>query len=220
MDLFEKLKSAQGITMLGGLAVRAGEPVGDVRSFAVTWVQPDRPVRSSDRVLLTMHYYSHVLSRYPRDGALDRFGMELRGMMARVIEEGIWPGSNLLQDARVGDRVRVVPDGALDGGQSVHAVLFRTLTADDLDLALEIPDSMVPTDLNLSVVAVFQAMVDSLDEPGIELLTSLCATSGLSSAKELTTPARLRPAALPTRRSARQAAKRCRGYPDSAPLPA
>ena len=170
MDLFEKLKSAQGVTMLGGLTVRMDEPDGDIRSFAVTWVQPDRPARSSDHVLLTMHYYSHVLSRYPRDGALDRFGMELREMMAYIIEEGIWPGSNLLQDAHVGDRVRVVPEGEFDGGQSVHAFLLRTLTADDLDLAMEFPDEMTPTDLNLSVVAVYQAMVDSLDDPSIELL--------------------------------------------------
>jgi hypothetical protein len=129
-----------------------------------------REVRPAGRALTAIHYYSHILSRYPRtDSELDRYGMELREMMSYVVEEGIWPGSNVVSDAKVGDRLELVRSG---GGNPprVSAVLFRTPMTDDLDLALELPDSVSNDELNLSVVAVFQAVTDGLDEPAIELL--------------------------------------------------
>ncbi len=171
MDLFAKLERTDGITILCGVTVATGKPSDGKYPFAVMPAQLERDVRKSDYVLLAVHYYSHILARYPReDLELDEFGVGLRRMVAEVIEQGIWPGSDLLRYAGVQDDVRLVkPDEKLEG-KGIHAALLRALMADDLDLALEIPDGIDNEVLNLSVIALLQGMTEMLDEPEIELL--------------------------------------------------
>ena len=67
MDLFSTLKTAQGVTMLSGLTLRIGDPDKGQRVFKLTPERMEREERTSDKVLLTIHYYSHILARYPRD---------------------------------------------------------------------------------------------------------------------------------------------------------
>lgn len=171
-DLVSELRSTQSITLLDCIRVLFEAPrPGERIRLAVAPESVGRDVRSAERVLTTIHYYSHVLSRYPRsDNELDRYGMELREMMSYVVEEGIWPGSDLLADAGVSDRVELVAAGELVDAPRVSAVLFRTPMTDDLDLALDLPDSVGNDELNLSVVALFQVVSSGLDEPSIELL--------------------------------------------------
>ncbi|HDQ99253.1 MAG TPA: hypothetical protein ENN51_03075 [candidate division WOR-3 bacterium] len=170
-DFVGKLRAAQSVTLLDCLKVRFGDGQEGKLRLAVRPEGVGREVKAAERVLTTMHYYSHILSRYPRtDGELDRYGMELREMMSYVVEEGIWPGSDVVADARVGDRLEVVPADTLDGAEEASAVLFRTPMTDDTDLALELPDSVGNDALNLSVVAVYHLVSLDLDEPSIELL--------------------------------------------------
>lgn len=171
-DFVSRLRSGADITLLDCLNVLFDTaPGADRVRIAVTPEPVGREVKSEERVLTAIHYYSHVLSRYPRDDSkLDRYGMELREMMSYVIEEGIWPGSNVVSDARVADRLEMAETSGLRDPARASAVLFRTPMTDDLDLALELPEHVDNDTFNLSVVAVFQAVSSGLDEPAIELL--------------------------------------------------
>ncbi len=170
MDLFSKLEQTNGVTIFCGVTVTIGKPVDGKFSFSVVPASLKRKVRKSDYALLAMHYYSHILSGYPReDLQLDKFGMKLRQMVADIIEQGIWPGSDLLRYAGVQDKVLLLGSEESEG-KKIHAFLFRTLLADDLDLALEIPPSIDNDVLNLSVIALFQKATEMFDEPEIELL--------------------------------------------------
>jgi len=171
MDLFNRLRSSKEVTMLCGATVGIGPLKGDKRSYSFEPAELDREAGMADYVLLAMHYYSHILARYPReDGDLDKYGIELREAMSHIVEEGIWPGSDLMRYAQVDDRACFAQPGELKGASEVGAVLFRAMMGEDLDLALEIPENLDNPELVLSVPAVFQGMMGILDEPALELL--------------------------------------------------
>lgn len=170
MDIAARLGSSPGITVLAAVNVRAAGPEAGVFSFSVTPVKQSREVKGSDRVLLAMHYCSHVLARHAQEDAkLGSSEIELRRILSSITEEGVWPGSDLLRYAGVKDKVRLLGPEAKAWGWSVDAAVFRSLAADDLDLALEVPPSLAEPGLVLSVVAVFQSMLGILDDSGIEL---------------------------------------------------
>ncbi len=160
-----------GMTVLGRVRIRVEEPKAGKRCFQVAFEREDRKTRPGEHVLLAVHYYTHVLSRYPReDPKLDAFGMRLRQMVADIIEQGIWPGSNLLDYAGASERIRLVSPEDRFGGKEVRAVLFRTVLGEDLDLALEICPGWDEDALVDSVVALLQFLTDTVSEPEIELL--------------------------------------------------
>jgi hypothetical protein len=171
MSLFLKLKDSQGMKMLCGFTVRIGDPAGGTCDFAVEAARLDRDPDSRDQVLAAMHYYSHVLARFPRsESDLDRYGMDLREMVSQILEQGIWPGSNLLRYAGVSDQARLVEPGTLASGRDVAAVLYRSTLADDLDLALDVPENVGHEELVLSVPVFLQGLTGILGEPELELL--------------------------------------------------
>jgi len=171
LDLFSKLKSSEGVALLSAATVTVGDEADGKRPFAFRKIGLDRMVRGSDLVLFGVHYYTHVLARYPRhDSDLDKHGMLLRQYIHDIVEQGIWPGSDLLRYAGQSDMMRLVgPDEEMEG-RDIHAVVIRTVMAEDLDMALEVPEGIDPPELNQSVVAVLQALTDSFNESEIELL--------------------------------------------------
>lgn len=160
------------VFLLGRVSVIAGNPAGGNRPFQVVFQQDAGKVGSAESVLLGLHYYTHVLSRYPRtDSKLDRFGMELRQMVADIVEQGIWPGTNVIRYAGIADRIRLVSvEQKLEGGKEICGVLFRTTLGNGLDLGLEVSAAIEESTLVDSVVAVLQALTNVLHEPMIELL--------------------------------------------------
>ncbi len=160
-----------GVNILYGLRVKIGEGQPGVRAYQVTFEEHSRRPPVEWRVLLAVHYYTHVLSRYPRDHSrLHVFGMNLRQMIADIVEQGIWPGSDLFRYAGISDRVRLVDNQGVLAVREVRAVLLRTVMAADLDLALEVPAGVSEEALIDSVVAVLQATANSVPELQIEML--------------------------------------------------
>lgn len=171
MDFFSKLRSSEGVALLSAATVTVGEEADGKRPFAFRKIELDRMVRGSDYVLFGVHYYTHVLARYPRhDSDLDKHGMLLRQYIHDIVEQGIWPGSDLVRYAGLSEEMRLAGPDEEPEGRDIQAVIIRTVMAEDLDMALEVPDLIDPPVLNQSVVAVLQALTNMLDESEIELL--------------------------------------------------
>lgn len=172
MGLLERVGSAQGVKLICGvrLFVRPLEP-GKLQQFIVELVEEGEP-RAEELVLLGLLYYSHVLSRYPKDRSETyELGTKLRQMIAQLLEEGIWSGSNLIGDAGVAEQMVLVEDKRQPTGwREIQTALIKVLPGQELDLALEVPAGVSEPELILSVIAVLQALVKSLPSPGIDLL--------------------------------------------------
>lgn len=159
------------MTVLCRALVKVGEPQSGKRGFQVVLEEQGRKMKPGEQVLLATHYYTHVLSRYSReDSKLDVHGMTLRQMVVDIVEQGIWPGSNLLEYAGVADRVRLAGPDEKTEGKDVRAVLFRTILGNDLDLGLEVPAGVGEDVLVDSVVVLLQSLTETMPEPQIELL--------------------------------------------------
>jgi hypothetical protein len=167
MSLFDKLAGAQGVRMICGMTVTIGpNDPGNTRQFHV---KPVDGGRKADYVLLALHYYSQVLSRYPKtESRTYELAGELRTMVERIVEEGIWPGSDLVRYARADGKMKVT-DARFEG-RTVNAAVIRPVMGDDLDMALELPANATDDELILSVVAVLQGMMSILDDDALELL--------------------------------------------------
>lgn len=171
MSLFDQLRESPGMKLLCGFTVRIGDPAAGSLDYAVEPASLERPASAGELALTAVHFYSHVLARFPRtESALDRYGMELRELVSQILEQGIWPGSNLLRYAGVEDRCRLVDFPALAAGRDVAAVLYRSTLADDLDMALDVPENVGHEELVLSVPAMLQGVSRLLPEPELELL--------------------------------------------------
>ena len=171
MSLFQKLGSAQGVKMLCGMTVVIGEaqPGKRRRASAVPSQTTGRACRVPDYVLLSLHYYGQILSRYSKDETRTyELAGELRQAIYHIIEEGVWPGSNLVDYAQVSDRLEFAAQ--VVGGKTIPVALIRPLLGDDLDLACELPSDATDEELILSVVVLLQGVMAVLDNDSVELL--------------------------------------------------
>ena len=171
MSLFQKLGSAQGVKMLCGMTVVIGEaqPGRKRRASAVPSQTTGRACRVPDYVLLSLHYYGQILSRYSKDETRTyELAGELRRAIYHIIEEGVWPGSNLVEYAQVSDRVEFMAQ--VVEGKTISVALIRPLLGDDLDLACELPADATDEELILSVVVLLQGVMGVLDNDSVELL--------------------------------------------------
>ncbi|MEO0086167.1 MAG: hypothetical protein ABIK37_05995 [candidate division WOR-3 bacterium] len=170
MALLDKLAGAGGMKMLCGMRVVFGDGAKAPRRIAVQLAAGAKEPRPDELVLLGLHYYSAVLARYPKDTSVTyKLASDLRWMVDKIVEEGLWPGSDLRKYAGVAEELEVVESDELSG-VAVEAAVVRPLLGDDLDLVLDIPLKLPETDLLLSVVAVLQAILGRLDDAGAELL--------------------------------------------------
>lgn len=170
MNLFEKLAGATGVKMLCGMSVLVGPEATGRRRFGAT-VEP-RPGsnRPADLVLLALHYYSQVLARYSKEESRTYdLGADLRALVYHIIDEGIWPGSDLIRYAQAYQRMEFV--AAIDKpARVIRLALIRPLLGDDLDIAFDGFEGATEEELILSVVAVLQGLMTELDPAGLELL--------------------------------------------------
>jgi hypothetical protein len=173
MNLFDKLSGSQGVKMLcGATIVVETEETGRPRKYSVGTAASDRQGKLSDYVLLALHYHGHVLARYPKTEARTyEIAGDLRHMIAKIIEEGVWPGSDLVRYAGASERLQVVAQPAIGNRKSeINCALIRPLLGDDLDVAVELPVGAADEELILSVVALLQGLMAVLDDDGVELL--------------------------------------------------
>jgi len=147
------------------------------RAQSQSAAQAPRPPKPDEFVLLGLQYYGHILARYPKSQPETyELGSTLRQMIERVIEEGVWPESDLVRDAGVADKMVLAEVSDLSdpsdrsGCKEIQAGLIRPLLGDDLDLALDIPANTTEKELILSVVAVLQGLLRLLNSAGVDLL--------------------------------------------------
>jgi len=168
MNLFDKLGKAQGVKMLCGAAI-AFEKSGTGYSFAVKTAPTERPTRPGEHVLLALHYYSQVLTRYPRSRPdTERIALDLQEMIRLVVEEGIWTDSDIISYADLDERMKMVPQVS-EGAAEIRAALIRPLLSDDLDVAVEEPATITDDERVLSVFALLQGILPLLDGAGVKL---------------------------------------------------
>lgn len=172
MGFFKKLDEVSGLRLLCGMTVTIGRELsGEQRLFAFRTESGGRAASPGEYTLLALHYYGHILARYPKDHSVGyQRASELQWWVGRIIEEGIWPGSDLIRYSGQSDRMRLVDaDVALDGPE-IRAALIRPLLGDDLDAVFELPAGVGDEELMLSVIAVLQGMMRVLDDNGIQLI--------------------------------------------------
>ncbi|MEO0073471.1 MAG: hypothetical protein ABIK43_02260 [candidate division WOR-3 bacterium] len=169
MDFFQKLDSAEGLKLLCGMVITVGpRSAGGQQQFSVRTVQGRRGAKAAEYGLLALHYYGHILARYPRAESVgyERSG-SLQAWIGRIIEEGIWPGSDLVSYAGLSEEMCVVP---ATEGREILVALIRPLFGEDLDAVVEIPAGIEERTLMLSVVALLQGLIPVLDDDSVQLL--------------------------------------------------
>lgn len=170
MTLFSKLSSAQGVRMLCGATLTVDNAAGSRRRFGFRTASPNGQVLPAHYVLLAVHYYSNILSRYPRDQSRTYvLSSDLHWMVHLIVEQGVWPDSDLFRYAGVADSAELVTGIELNG-PAIGAALIRPLLGEDLDIGIEIPPGLPDEDVNLSVIAMMQGVLALLDERGLMLM--------------------------------------------------
>ncbi len=171
-DFFARLGSTQHVRLLCGITLVWGDADNGRRWFGAIPAAV-KVSRVSDYVLLGLHYIGHILSRYSRNRS-DTYVLagRLNELVYHIIEDGVWPGSNLIESARVADCMEFRPLVSLpaDVAAVVRVALIRPLLSDDISLACEPPTTATEDELILSVVALLQGILPLLDGPAIELL--------------------------------------------------
>jgi hypothetical protein len=168
MNLFERLTQGKTIKLIAGLKIDARRANDGSWQFAV-----DFPIKApkKDNVRLALHYLSHILARFPKQ---ESHGYEmattLRAMLTLIVNEGVWPGSDLIRYADVQDKVTLLDTGEIADGETVYAALIVPPGSNEPDLVFEEPIKLADEGLVLSVVAVLQALLKILDSETIDNL--------------------------------------------------
>jgi len=168
MNLFERLTQGKTIKLIAGLKIDARRANDGRWQFAV-----DFPIKApkKDNVCLALHYLSHILARFPKQ---ESHGYEmattLRAMLTLIVNEGVWPGSDLIRYADAQDKVTLLDTGKIADGETVYAALIVPPGSNEPDLVFEEPIKLADEGLVLSVVAVLQALLKILDSETIDNL--------------------------------------------------
>jgi hypothetical protein len=121
-------------------------------------------------VLLGLHYYAAVLARYPRsDRKSERHAAELLEMVRLIIEEGIWPDSDLLRYAGVNDRVRLAEQPS-PGSRMTRLTLNRRPGSGEIELLISPTAGASEEESVLSVVVLLQGILPLLDATAVKVL--------------------------------------------------
>ncbi len=136
-----------------------------VPDFDQTLVTCSGP-RSQLYVLLGLHYYASVFARYPKS---ERHAAELLEMSRLIIEEGIWPDSDLLRYAGINDRVRLVEQPP-PGAKLTTLQLVRGTGAGEFELLVDPARDMTGDETILSVVVLLQGLLPLLDATAVKVL--------------------------------------------------
>ncbi len=168
MSLLEALKKGGDVRLLAGVEVKA------LRSEERRWrfqVELAGERSANNYVLLGLHYLAHTLARYsPLDPKGYELGTDLRNMLTLIVNEGIWPGSDLMRYAGVQEQMVLLEPGEDLTGERVAAALILPPGSDEPTLVLEEPIKVAEEGLVFSVVAILQAILRMMDNEGIELL--------------------------------------------------
>lgn len=167
MSFLEQLKKVPGVKMRLGLNLAVDKGEDGVWYFRPNWTSGGK---EEDYILFGLHYFSNVLARYPKS---DSHGYEmattLRHIVVMIVNEGVWPGSDLVKYAGLTDRVRIGDMKAAPGGEEVDAALVMTRDGVEPSLMLAEPVKVGDEGLVFSVVVVLQGVVEALGDRGVEL---------------------------------------------------
>lgn len=168
MNLFERLTQGKTVKLIAGLKIDALRQNDGKWQFAV-----DFPVKAQkpDYVLLALHYLSHTLARFPKQESRGyEMATNLRAMLTLIVNEGVWPGSDLIRYAGAQDKIALLEPGKIANGETIYAALIVAPGSGEPDLAFEEPIKVADEGLVFSVVAVLQALLKILDPETIDRL--------------------------------------------------
>ncbi|MGQ9677665.1 MAG: hypothetical protein ACUVUD_00055 [bacterium] len=166
MNLFERLTQGKKVKIIAGLKITAVQQPNDTWQFSV-----DFPLagEKSDNALLALHYLSHILARYPKEESRGyEMATKIRTMLTTIVNEGVWPDSDLIRYADARDKIVLLENGELVNGETISAALIFPPGSGEPDLVLEEPIRVTDEGLAFSVVAVLQAILKILDPETVE----------------------------------------------------
>jgi len=121
-------------------------------------------------VLLGLQCYASVFARYPRsERTTERYAAELLEMARLIIEEGIWPDSDLLRYAGISDRVRLVEQPP-PAAKLTTLQLARGPGAGEFELLVSPAHDMTGDETILSVIVLLQGLLPLLDAAAVKVL--------------------------------------------------
>jgi hypothetical protein len=166
MSFWERLKDDNRVKFRAGLTISAAKTSDGRWQLGVA-------IRGApeDYVLLGLHFCTHILALYPegRSRGYDP-AQELQRMLNQIVNEGVWAGSDLMRYAGINGQVQLVIPEKEVKGKNLSAALIMPAAGAGPDLLIEEPVAIADEALVFSPIAVFQALVQCLDDPGIELL--------------------------------------------------
>lgn len=166
MSFLESLGKSKSINLLAGAAIRAK------RGGERKWQMGVELTGSSKHyVKLAVHYGSQVLSRFPKTESRGyQMASELERMINLIVNEGVWPDSNLIRYADADGVVELMEAEAVNGGEILNAGLIVPSGMLEPTLVFEEPVQMSDEGLIYSVIGLWQVVVNVLDNEGVEKL--------------------------------------------------
>jgi hypothetical protein len=171
LTFFDKLQQSTAVKVLCGVNVRI-EKAGDCWRCMVVPAELRVACAPALYPLLGLHYCTQILARYPKsDNARERQALRLLEMLRLVIEQGIWPDSNLVRDADVESEVSLVEPAELGPThETIGAALIRTTISDEVEVTLDLPPDVTDDGRVLSVICLLQGMLPLLDTRSLKVL--------------------------------------------------
>jgi hypothetical protein len=171
MTFFDKLQQSPAVKVLCGVNVLIDRSESGLRC-AVVPAELRQPCAPPLYPHLALHYCTQILARYPKsDNNKERQALRLLEMLRLVIEQGIWPDSNLLRDADVESEVRMAAASEIGASrQTIAAALIRTTVTGEVEMALDLPAEVTDDGRVLSVVCVLQGVLALLDAQNVKVL--------------------------------------------------
>ncbi|MGB9742358.1 MAG: hypothetical protein ACP5JB_06170 [candidate division WOR-3 bacterium] len=166
MSFLEKLNASAAVKLLAGAVIKVQRnPEGRWQLAVELQGKPEH------YGLLAVHFGSQVLARFPKsDSAGYARASELARMINLIVNEGVWPGSNLIRYAGVEEMLKLLPNDAFTPGETMTAALIVQTGMTEPTLVFEEPVQLSAEGLIYAVIGLWQAVVNVLDNEGVERL--------------------------------------------------
>ncbi|MGQ9707779.1 MAG: hypothetical protein ACUVUR_02755 [bacterium] len=166
MSFLERLQNDRTVKLLAGLKISA------TKAADGSWHLEVEPIgEQKNYVLLGLQFCSHILARYPEKRATGyQPARLLQEMLNLIVNEGVWTGSDLLRYIGANERIQLVKLDKKVNTLHLCAALITSAVSNEPGLVFEEPVEIPDEVLIFFPVAVFQAILEHLDDAGIELL--------------------------------------------------
>jgi len=159
-----QLEKGKGVQFLAGVAAKVAKQGDGKWKYRVQITgKPDK------YVLLGLQFGSHILARFPKNESRGyELATTLERMVNLIVNEGIWPNSDLIRYADASEVMKLSGPADEIGGEMLEAGLIIAPGSEAPTLIFAEPFKVPDEALMYSVIAVWQTLIGVLDNTGVE----------------------------------------------------